>query len=63
MSSTVNRRKLIKQVLTGSAALATGGVTAAGATSTGNPVRQGAIGKTANPTAVTDGQVANIVTI
>lgn len=42
--------------------LAVGGVTAAAATATGNPVRTGAIGKTANPTAVTDGQVANIIT-
>jgi len=42
--------------------LAVGGVTAAAATSTGNPVRGGAIGKTANPTAVTDGQVANFIT-
>jgi len=42
--------------------VAVGGVTAAAATSTGNPVRIGAIGRTTNPTAVTDGQVANVMT-
>lgn len=41
--------------------LAVGGVTAAAASSTGNPVRVGMIGRTTNPTAVTDGQVANAV--
>jgi hypothetical protein len=39
--------------------LAVGGVTAAAATATGNPVRVGSLAKTANPTAVTDGQVVS----
>lgn len=42
--------------------LAVGGVTAAAATATGNPVRLGAKAMTAAPTAVTDGQVSNVVT-
>lgn len=42
--------------------LAVGGVTAAAATATGNPVRVGAIARTTNPTAVTDGQVSNVMT-
>jgi hypothetical protein len=42
--------------------LAVGGVTAAAATATGNPVRIGAIGRLTNPTAVADGQVANLIT-
>jgi hypothetical protein len=35
------------------------GFTAAAATASGNPVRGGSVGKTSNPTAVTDGQVTN----
>lgn len=51
-------------VVTGGVAgtLAVGGVTAAAASSTGNPVRIGGIGYTSNPTAVTTGQVTNLMT-
>lgn len=41
--------------------LAIGGNGAAAATATGNPLRGASIGKTANPTAVTDGQTANFI--
>lgn len=51
-------------VVTGGVAgtLAVGGVTATGASKTGNPVRIGAVGHTANPSAVTDGQAVDIIT-
>jgi hypothetical protein len=51
-------------VVTGGVAgtVAIGGVTAASVTATGNPVRIGAIARTTNPTAVTDGQVSNVMT-
>lgn len=38
------------------------GVTAAGSTVAGNPLRTGGLGKTTNPTAVADGQATNIIT-
>lgn len=41
--------------------LAVGGVTANGASKTGNPVRIGAVAHTANPTAVTDGQAVDLM--
>jgi hypothetical protein len=51
-------------VVTGgvSGSIGVGGITAAGSASSGNPVRVGARAATTNPTAVSDGQVSNIMT-
>ncbi len=42
--------------------VAAAGIAAAGATISGAPVRVGGTARTANPTAVTDGQVSNVMT-
>ena len=42
--------------------LGVGGTAAAGASASGNPIRNGGVARTANPTAVTDGQISNLMT-
>jgi len=58
--SQLNGGALLTGGLTGT--LAVGGTTAAGSTAAANPLRLGGTARTANPTAVTDGQVSNIMT-